>query len=127
MPRKQYESYRYDDPNFEYTCPNSSTLRNKLEIHDQTLALEKEYQLSAERVLELSVKPVAVRSMKDARAIHRFMFQDMYAWAGEYRKVNISKSGKAFMARATCMQYNSSSSCVIKTPEKSGVFFFIRA
>jgi cell filamentation protein len=99
MPRKEYESYLYDDPDFEYTYPNSSTLRNKLEIHDQTLALEKEYQLSAERVLELSVKPVAVRSMKDVRAIHRFIFQDMYTWAGEYRKVNISKSGKAFMAR----------------------------
>jgi cell filamentation protein len=41
--------------------------------------------------------------MKDVRAIHRFIFQDMYTWAGEYRKVNISKSGKAFMARAAFM------------------------
>jgi hypothetical protein len=32
MPRKQYESYRYDDPDFEYTYPNSSTLRNKHKI-----------------------------------------------------------------------------------------------
>ena len=99
MSRKQYESYHYDDPDFEYTYPNSNTLRNKLEIIDQKLALEKEYQLSAERVLELGMKPIVARSMKDVRAIHRYIFQDMYTWAGEYRKVNISKSGKAFMAR----------------------------
>ena len=100
MPRKQYESYHYDDPDFEYTYPGEGMLRNKLEIHDRKIALEREYQLSAERVLELGVKPIAVRSMKDVRAIHRFIFQDMYAWAGEYRKVNISKSGNAFMMRA---------------------------
>ncbi|MDR2519741.1 MAG: Fic family protein [Eubacteriaceae bacterium] len=100
MPRNQYESCRYDDPDSEYTYPNTSTLRNKLEIHDQSLALEKEYQLSAERVLELSIKPIVVRSMKDVRAIHRCLFQDMYTWAGEYRKVDISKSDNAFMTRA---------------------------
>jgi cell filamentation protein len=100
MPRKKYESYRYDDPDFEYTYPNTSTLRNKLEILDAADALEKEYQLSAERVLELGMRPIPVRSMKDVRAIHRFIFQDMYVWAGEYRKVDISKSGKAFMTRA---------------------------
>ena len=100
MPRKQYESYRYDDPDFEYTYPGEGTLRNKLEIHDQKLALEKEYQLAAERVLELSMNPLSVRSMKDVRAINRYIFQDMYVWAGEYRNVNISKSGKAFMPRA---------------------------
>ena len=99
MPRNQYETYHYDDPDFEYTYPNSSTLRNKFEIHDTVLALEKEYQLSADRILELSIKPIAIRSMKDVRSIHHFIFQDMYIWAGEYRKVNISKSGKAFMTK----------------------------
>ncbi|MDR0423941.1 MAG: Fic family protein [Clostridiales Family XIII bacterium] len=100
MPRKEYESYHYDDPDFEYTYPNSSTLRNKLEIRNQKLALKNEYQFSAERVLELSLKPIAVRSMMDVRAIHHYIFQDMYTWAGEYRNVNISKSGNAFMTRA---------------------------
>jgi cell filamentation protein len=99
MPRKQYEPYRYDDPDFEYTYPDSSVLRNKFDIQEPSAASEKEYQLSAERVLELSVKPISVHSMKDVRAIHHFIFQDMYTWAGEYRTVNISKSGKAFMTR----------------------------
>jgi hypothetical protein len=58
MPRKQYESYRYDDPDFAYTYPTGSVLRNKFNIQEPVAALEKEYQLSAERVLELSVKPI---------------------------------------------------------------------
>jgi cell filamentation protein len=99
MSRKQYEPYHYDDPDFAYTYPDSAVLRNKLDIRDPALALEKEYQLSAERILELSIKPISVHSMKDVRAIHHFIFQDMYTWAGEYRTVNISKSGKSFMTR----------------------------
>jgi cell filamentation protein len=98
MSRKQYEPYHYDDPDFAYTYPGGSVLRNKLNVQDAAVALEKEYQLSAERVLELSVKPIFVHAMKDVRAIHRFIFQDMYEWAGVYRTVNISKSGKSFMA-----------------------------
>jgi cell filamentation protein len=98
MPRKQYEPYFYEDPDDVYTYPNSSVLKNKFNIQEPSLALEKEYRVSAERILELGMRPIAVHSMKDVRRIHRFIFQDMYKWAGEYRKVNISKSGKAFMA-----------------------------
>jgi cell filamentation protein len=75
-------------------------LRNKFNIQEPSLASEKEYRLSAERILELNVKPISVHSMKDVREIHRFIFQDMYTWAGKYRRVNISKSGKAFMGNA---------------------------
>ncbi len=35
----------------------------------------------------------------DARrlqGIHRYIFQDVFAWAGEFRTVNISKSGDPF-------------------------------
>ncbi|GHU49813.1 cell division protein Fic [Clostridia bacterium] len=99
MSRKQYDAYHYDDPDFEYTYPGSSVLVNKFDIQEQSVALEKEYQLSAERVLELSIKPISVHSMKDVRAIHRFIFHDMYTWAGTYRTVNISKAGNAFMTR----------------------------
>lgn len=35
--------------------------------------------------------------MSDILAIHNYLFQNVYAWAGQYRKVNISKSGNPFM------------------------------
>ncbi|MDR3316348.1 MAG: Fic family protein [Coriobacteriales bacterium] len=101
MSRKQYEPYHYDDADSEYTYPDGLVLRNKFDIQEPSLASEKEYLLSAERIVELNVKPIIVHSMKDVREIHRFIFQDMYTWAGKYRRVNISKSGKAFMAMQT--------------------------
>ena len=30
------------------------------------------------------------------KAIHRHLFQDVYAWAGQYRTVRIAKDGSAF-------------------------------
>ncbi len=30
--------------------------------------------------------------MSNILAIHNYLFQDVYAWSGQYRKVNISKS-----------------------------------
>ncbi|MGD0864305.1 MAG: Fic family protein [Rhizomicrobium sp.] len=35
-------------------------------------------------------------SVRHYRAIHRHLFQDVYAWAGRYRTLRISKDGSAF-------------------------------
>ncbi|WP_155723341.1 Fic family protein [Lactococcus cremoris] len=45
---------------------------------------------------------INVRTVKNILKIHGYLFQDMYDWAGEYRKVNISKKGNAFMANQAC-------------------------
>ena len=50
------------------------------------------------RLLELDIFPIKVQSMKDILAIHQYIFQVLYWWAGKYREVNISKSGNSFMA-----------------------------
>ena len=36
----------------------------------------------------------------DIRSIHRIWLQEIYAWAGEYRQVNVSKSGFPFASAA---------------------------
>lgn len=36
--------------------------------------------------------------MEDVCKIHDELFSELYMWAGNYRKINISKQGKAFMA-----------------------------
>lgn len=46
---------------------------------------------------DLRLKTIEVCSISDILAIHNYLFQDVYAWAGQYRKVNISKSGNPFM------------------------------
>ena len=45
----------------------------------------------------MRLKTIEVYSISDILAIHKYLFQDVYSWAGQYRKVNISKSGNPFM------------------------------
>ncbi|WP_442774185.1 Fic/DOC family protein [Lactococcus hircilactis] len=96
--RKLYQGYAYQDPDNLYTYPNSSVLINRFNLTDADKAHEKEYQLTADRVIELARNPINVWTVKDILKIHGYLFQDMYDWAGQYRKVNISKQGNAFMA-----------------------------
>jgi cell filamentation protein len=95
--RKKYADYSYIDPDSEYTYPNSSVLRNKFDIRDADEARAKEYEFVSSRIVKLGFFPIEVNSMKDVLKIHDYLFQDMYEWAGKYRRVNISKSGHAFM------------------------------
>lgn len=97
MTRKEYGEYEYIDPDDQYTFPGSSVLKNKFGITEELQAHELEHKLYRERALDLVVKPLEVRFMKDVKKIHDYLFQDMYYWAGQYREVNISKSGNAFM------------------------------
>ena len=98
MSRKVYEAYEYLDPDNEYTYPNTSVLINKFDIKANEEAYEKEYSLARLRGLDLVLEPISVKKLDDVLKIHGFLFGDMYAWAGQLRKVNISKEGNAFMA-----------------------------
>lgn len=95
---ESYEAYHYDDPDNQYTYPDSSVLRNKFNIKDSEKLIEKEYQLVKMKSLDLFLSPIKVFSMIDVSKIHFKLFSELYEWAGKYRKVNISKQGKAFMA-----------------------------
>jgi cell filamentation protein len=80
-----------------YVHPGTSVLRNLRDIRDPELLSEFEADATARRLRELAYKPL--RGAFDAqhlRAIHRYIFQDVFAWAGEFRTVNISKSGDPF-------------------------------
>jgi cell filamentation protein len=54
-----------------------------------------EMDMTTRRLIELSVRPMS-GSFDGAhlRSIHRHIFQDVYEWAGEFRTVNISRSGQ---------------------------------
>ncbi len=42
--------------------------------------------------------PIGDFDLRHLRAIHRYLFQDVYDWAGDIRTVNISKGSSAFQA-----------------------------
>lgn len=97
MKRKFYEFYDYLDPDNLYIYRHSSVLRNKQEERDEQKAHELEYRMVASQSLKLFINPIEVHSVENILKINKFLFQGMYHWAGEFRKVNISKSGNAFM------------------------------
>ena len=97
MVRNQYEGYKYIDPNNQYTYPDSTVLVNKQNITNIEEAYRNEHLFVTRRLTDLRLEPIQVYSMSDILAIHNYLFQDVYAWAGQYRKVNISKSGNPFM------------------------------
>ena len=48
------------------------------------------------RTKELADNPLPIKSSKSLFDIHKYLFQDVYEWAGEKRTVEISKEGNQF-------------------------------
>ena len=84
-----------------YTYPRTDVLRNLLDIRDPQQLAAFEANATGARLVELHTAPPAGRfDIAHIKAIHRHIFQDVYSWAGEFRTVNISKSGHLFGAAA---------------------------
>lgn len=75
-----------------YCYPNSRVLKNKLDIRDRDTLLEAERRLSKYRNEELFNSPlVGHYDFDHLQRIHKYLFQDIYDWAGEVRTVDIAK------------------------------------
>lgn len=75
-----------------YCYPNSDVLINKLNLTDKDELFKAEMRFTSARVQQLELKPLKGDFDFDhLKAIHRYIFQDMYDWAGETRKVEIGK------------------------------------
>ena len=81
-----------------YCYPDSSVLRNKFDIRDAQLLADVESLYSQQRLAELYTDhPVAGRfGLTHLSRIHRFVFQDVYDWAGKLRTVRIYKGQTTF-------------------------------
>ena len=85
------------DPISANCYPGTTVLVNKLNIHDEAVLAKVEGTLSAARAAQwLSDPRIETFDFDHYRAIHRFLFSDLYDWAGQVRDVNISKKGTAF-------------------------------
>ena len=84
-----YYEYEYDS---YYCYQDSNILKNKFNYKDQELLSEVERRFSAVRTEQLlnsfDGKKIDSKLLKH---IHKYIFQDVYEWAGEYRKVDIAK------------------------------------
>ena len=75
-----------------YCYPNSDVLKNKIGIKDMEKLQRLERRLTMLRILELVDKPIQGKfDLQHLCLIHRYIFQDVYDWAEEIRKVDIAK------------------------------------
>lgn len=90
------DSYKYIDPDYTYVDPSSGLLKNLLDISDHDVLLFVESSAVSKRLQELFKNPITIKGTSSLLEIHQYLFQDIYAWAGKVRTVNISKDGKPF-------------------------------
>lgn len=85
------------DPSSANCYPDTTVLINKFDIRDEEKLNEVESVISSARYAEWDSAPKAHSFDFDHyKAIHCYLFSDIYDWAGEVRTVDISKKGTQF-------------------------------
>ncbi len=85
------------DPISANCYPGTTTLVNKFNIRDKSVLEEAEDVLTASKSTQwLSAPKMNTFDFAHYKAIHSFLFSDLYDWAGQVRTVNISKKGTSF-------------------------------
>jgi len=80
-----------------YVYPGTDILKNLWEIREAAELSRREATATTRRLIELQHRPISgAFDARHLQAIHRHIFQDVFAWAGGFRTVNISKSGDPF-------------------------------
>ncbi len=80
-----------------YLQPGTNVLVNLLGSRSEHDLDRLERAVTAIRLAELDSSPVpGAFDLAHLRAVHRWIFQDVYAWAGELRTVEIAKDGITF-------------------------------
>lgn len=78
--------------NSKYCYENSNTLINKLEIKDQLTLQKYEARITAAKLLALRQKGITGNFDKNHFvSIHKYIFEDIYPFAGKFRTENIAK------------------------------------
>jgi cell filamentation protein len=78
-----------------YVYPGTNALKNLRDISDQPTLDQFEADATGFRIRQLVSRPTAGRfDVNHIQAIHKHIFQEIYTWAGQFRTVNISRSGQ---------------------------------
>src|SRR5437016_13615851 len=80
-----------------YLYPGTTVLRNLRGLTDPRELEAFEARSTHRRLVELIESPLSGRfDIAHLKAIHRYIFQDVFEWAGQFRTVDISKGGHLF-------------------------------
>ena len=80
-------------------CYEGTTcLINKLGIKDEETLKQVEGNITFAKWAELEANPISLDFDFDHyKAMHKYLFEDLYDWAGTVRKIDISKKGTNFV------------------------------
>lgn len=79
-----------------YLYPGTDILKNVLGIQDKQMLDDAEADYVSLRLRELAENPLeGDYDFNHLAEMHRYMFQDIYAWAGKIRVINIEKEEPA--------------------------------
>jgi cell filamentation protein len=85
------------DPISANCYPGTSVLINNYGIRDEEKLLQAELEITQEAAARWEHEPpFAAFDFAHYRSIHKFLFEELYVWAGQIRDVNISKKGTRF-------------------------------
>lgn len=85
-----------------YTDPQSGILRNKFGLRDQESLTRMETRATSFRSTLFELNPLKGNfDSAHLKAIHSYLFQDVYEWAGQYRTVPLAKAELAGGGRIT--------------------------
>jgi cell filamentation protein len=91
---------RYSDSD-PYLDSATGVLKNRLGIADESTLEQTEVDIVAARSYELSRTPLKGRfDLAHLQAIHKYLFGDLYEWAGQLRTIDLSKGGSRFAHHA---------------------------
>ena len=85
-----------------YVYPDTDILKNKFNIKDEKILNEMEAEYTSMRISEMEVTPINGDGDFDFKHLcetHRWIFQDIYDWAGTQRTINVEKPEPALGGR----------------------------
>ena len=98
IPRIDYPA---PDPEKPYVYPDTQILINHFGIGNAAVLQRVVNTVAGLRGDQLKSEPVAgAHDLNHLRAIHRVLFQDIFAWAGQVRIVDTEKKGQDFVPAA---------------------------
>ena len=76
---------------------NTNCLINKFNIKDEKVLKALETTITFEKITKYTLNPLfRTYDVEHYKLIHKYVFGDIYDWAGEYRTVDMAKKGTIF-------------------------------
>jgi len=96
----EYGGVEYEGDDF-YCYPNTKVLVNIFNIHDYEILQTAEREFSYAKITKLQESPFkGTFDLKYLQKIHRFIFEDIYTWAGRIRGGQFFSKGETEFVRA---------------------------